>query len=51
MKTNLFSEVKKVVLYYSELKNKANMGFPITLKDIENRPINQKVKKIIKNVR
>lgn len=48
MKTNLFLELKEVVVHYSKLKSKKKMGFPITLKDIEDRPINQKVKKILK---
>lgn len=44
MKTKLLLEVRKVVLYYSEFKNKKNMGFPITLSDIENCPIQPKLK-------
>ena len=48
MKTNLFLELKEEVTHYSKLKNKKKMGFPITLKDIEDRPINQKVKKLLK---
>lgn len=45
MKTKLLLEVKKVVSYYSELKNKEKMGFPITLSDVENIPVRIKVKK------
>ena len=48
MKQNLFYEIKEVVTYYSKLKKLKTMGFSITLSDIENRNINNKVKKIIK---
>lgn len=48
MKQNLFYEVKEVVTYYSNLRNLKNMGFYITLSDIERRNINTKVKKIIR---
>lgn len=45
MKTILFlEEVKKVVSYYSGVKNKKNMGFSINLSDIENLPIIPKLK-------
>ena len=50
MKIKLLLKIKDVVVksYYSELKNKKDMGMPITLKDIESNPINKKVKKFIK---
>lgn len=45
---NLVYELKQAVTYYSNLRSLKNMGFSITLSDIENRTINRKVKKIIR---
>lgn len=45
MKIKLLLEIKKVVSYYSELKRKKEMGFSITLGDVENLPVKVKTKK------
>lgn len=47
MKIKLLNELKEVVTYYSDLKKKKDMGFPITLSDIDRRPITKRVKRII----
>lgn len=51
MKLNLFCKLKEVSSkkkYYIDLKNKKIMGGMITLGDIENIPINRKVKRLIR---
>lgn len=45
---NLLLELKEAVIHYSTLKNKKEMGASICLSDIEKRPINHKVKKLIR---
>lgn len=49
MKNNLFYELKQVVMYYSNLRSLKEMGFSISLSNIEKRNINNKVKRIIRS--